>query len=157
MFYNSPTALLLPFSLFFLVTLIYYFLWSLILFVWDVFLSPKRYIWRKKDTLFLFPTARTDKKSEPGVFWNLPWRHDCNLVSLFTTRYRVGVKGQHEFIYAILLLLLFASRNNLFYTHSFIHEKKLPKSTLLKSETNAGKTFPKSYSNWKENEVSNTE
>lgn len=91
--------------------------------MWDVFLSSKRYIWRKKDALFLFPTARTDKKSEPGVFWNLPWRHDCNLVSLFTPRYRVGVKGQHEFIYAILLLLLFASRNNLFYTHSFIHEK----------------------------------
>lgn len=77
----------------------------------------------KKTPSFYSQLHELTKKLEPGVFWNLPWRHDCNLVSLFTTRYRVGVKGQHEFIYAILLLLLFASRNNLFYTHSFIHEK----------------------------------
>lgn len=77
----------------------------------------------KKTRSFYPQLHELTKKLEPGVFWNLPWRHDCNLVSLFTTRYRVGVKGQHEFIYAILLLLLFASRNNLFYTHSFIHEK----------------------------------
>lgn len=77
----------------------------------------------KKTRSFYPQLHELTKKLEPGVFWNLPWRHDCNLVSLFTTRYRIGVKGQHELIYAILLLLLFASRNNLFYTHSFIHEK----------------------------------